>query len=62
MLKGDINNFLFGENMELFKILKEKIKEKEVITPKEMAIIDDNAEFLGIPKILLMENAGKAVE
>ncbi|WP_048056343.1 bifunctional ADP-dependent NAD(P)H-hydrate dehydratase/NAD(P)H-hydrate epimerase [Methanocaldococcus fervens] len=47
--------------MELFNILKEKIKEKEVVTPKEMAIIDDNAEFLGIPKILLMENAGKVV-
>ncbi len=47
--------------MEVFNILKNKIKKKDVITPKEMAIIDDNAEFLGIPKILLMENAGKAV-
>ncbi|AAB99605.1 conserved hypothetical protein [Methanocaldococcus jannaschii DSM 2661] len=60
-MRRDINNFLFGERMELFEILKQKIKEKEVITPKEMAIIDDNAEFLGIQKILLMENAGKAV-
>lgn len=44
-MRRDINNFLFGERMELFEILKQKIKEKEVITPKEMAIIDDNAEF-----------------
>ncbi len=47
--------------MEIFNILKEKIKEKDVITPKEMAIIDDNAEYLGVQKILLMENAGKVV-
>ncbi|WP_423793041.1 NAD(P)H-hydrate dehydratase [Methanocaldococcus indicus] len=47
--------------MELFFKLKEKIKEKDVITPKEMAIIDDNAEYLGVSKLQLMENAGKAV-
>ncbi|WP_456471759.1 NAD(P)H-hydrate dehydratase [Methanocaldococcus sp.] len=47
--------------MELFFKLKEKIKEKEVLSPEEMAIIDDNAEYLGVKKIQLMENAGRAV-
>ena len=31
------------------------------ITSLEMAIADENASFLGIPRLLLMENAGKAV-
>ncbi|EHP86584.1 bifunctional ADP-dependent NAD(P)H-hydrate dehydratase/NAD(P)H-hydrate epimerase [Methanotorris formicicus] len=48
-------------NLKLFKILTKKIKEKEIISPKEMEIIDNNCEYLGIPKILLMENAGKCV-
>ncbi len=47
--------------MDLFNELKSKIKEREVITPEEMTIIDDNAEYLGISKLQLMENAGKAV-
>ncbi|WP_153232532.1 NAD(P)H-hydrate dehydratase [Methanocaldococcus vulcanius] len=47
--------------MDLFNILRGIIKDKDTITPKEMAIIDENAEYLGIKKILLMENAGKSV-
>jgi len=31
------------------------------ITPEEMAIADENSEYLGVPKLLLMENAGRAV-
>jgi len=31
------------------------------MTPKEMMVIDSNAENLGIPKSALMENAGKSV-
>ena len=40
----------------LFK--KYEIKE---ITPKQMAVIDENCSYLGISTELLMENAGKAV-
>ena len=32
-----------------------------VISSREMAIADENAVFLGVPRALLMENAGKAV-
>ncbi|AEF96492.1 bifunctional ADP-dependent NAD(P)H-hydrate dehydratase/NAD(P)H-hydrate epimerase [Methanotorris igneus] len=49
------------DNLELFKILTKKIKEKDIISPKEMEIIDNNCEYLGISRILLMENAGKCV-
>ncbi|MHA1144628.1 MAG: NAD(P)H-hydrate dehydratase [Candidatus Helarchaeota archaeon] len=31
------------------------------ITPVEMGIIDQNSEWLGVPTLLLMENAGRAV-
>ncbi|MCP8306247.1 MAG: NAD(P)H-hydrate dehydratase [archaeon] len=31
------------------------------ITPEEMAIADENSEYLGVPRILLMENAGKGI-
>ena len=31
------------------------------ITPEEMAIADENSEYLGVPRILLMENAGKSI-
>ncbi|WP_456418469.1 NAD(P)H-hydrate dehydratase [Methanocaldococcus infernus] len=47
--------------MELFFKLKGKIKEKEVLEPWEMNIIDENAEYLGVKRIQLMENAGRAV-
>lgn len=33
----------------------------EIITSEEMTVADENSEYLGIPRILLMENAGKAV-
>jgi NAD(P)H-hydrate epimerase len=33
----------------------------KTITPKEMAIIDENSHYLGIPPLLLMENAGRSV-
>ncbi len=33
----------------------------DTITSEEMAVADENSEYLGIPRILLMENAGKAV-
>lgn len=33
----------------------------ETITPEEMAIADENSEYLGVPRTLLMENAGAAV-
>ncbi len=33
----------------------------EIITPQQMDKIDANCEKLGIPRILLMENAGRAV-
>jgi NAD(P)H-hydrate epimerase len=53
------------DNLELFKILlknyKIKNKNKEYISPKEMNITDNNCEYLGIPKIILMENAGKSI-
>ncbi|MEM4007217.1 MAG: NAD(P)H-hydrate epimerase, partial [Nitrososphaerota archaeon] len=31
------------------------------ITSTEMAIVDENSEWLGVPRLLLMENAGAAV-
>jgi len=31
------------------------------ISSTEMAIIDENSEWLGVPRLLLMENAGKAL-
>lgn len=31
------------------------------ITPEEMAIADENSEYLGLPRLLLMENAGRAI-
>ncbi|MCP8309862.1 MAG: NAD(P)H-hydrate epimerase, partial [archaeon] len=31
------------------------------ITPEEMAIADENSEYLGVPRLLLMENAGRAI-
>jgi len=34
---------------------------KRRITNLEMAIIDENSEWLGVPRLLLMENAGKAL-
>ncbi|AXI24962.1 bifunctional ADP-dependent NAD(P)H-hydrate dehydratase/NAD(P)H-hydrate epimerase [Methanofervidicoccus sp. A16] len=52
------------DNLEIFyKLLREYYSKKfrEYITPKEMNIVDNNCEYLGIPKILLMENAGKSV-
>ncbi|PUA31409.1 MAG: NAD(P)H-hydrate epimerase [Candidatus Terraquivivens tikiterensis] len=33
----------------------------ETITSEEMAVVDENSEYLGVPRILLMENAGRAV-
>jgi len=33
----------------------------EVLSSREMAIADENAAFLGLPRALLMENAGRAV-
>jgi hydroxyethylthiazole kinase-like uncharacterized protein yjeF len=35
--------------------------ERFAITSREMMIIDENSEWLGVPRILLMENAGAAV-
>lgn len=32
-----------------------------IITPEEMAIADENSEYLGVPRLLLMENAGRAI-
>jgi len=52
------------DNLEIFhKLLKGYYSKrcKDYITPEEMNILDNNCEYLGIPKILLMENAGKAV-
>lgn len=59
------------DNLELFKILlknygygKNKDKngtENNYISPKEMNIVDNNCEYLGISKIVLMENAGKCL-
>jgi len=51
-------------NLEIFhKLLKNYYskKSKDCITSGEMSIIDNNCEYLGVPKILLMENAGKSV-
>ena len=33
----------------------------EVISPRDMRIADENASFLGLSRLLLMENAGRAV-
>ncbi|MCS7136418.1 MAG: NAD(P)H-hydrate epimerase [Nitrososphaerota archaeon] len=33
----------------------------ETISSEEMAVADENSEYLGTPRILLMENAGRAV-
>ncbi|MFX0135888.1 MAG: NAD(P)H-hydrate dehydratase [Candidatus Hodarchaeota archaeon] len=43
-----------------FLSLFKKYEDKE-ITPKQMAVIDENCSYLGISTKLLMENAGKAV-
>jgi len=32
-----------------------------VFTPLDLAIIDENSEYLGVPRLLLMENAGRVV-
>lgn len=51
-------------NLEIFhKLLKEYYskRDRDYITPEEMNIVDGNCEYLGIPRILLMENAGKSV-
>ena len=51
-------------NLEIFyKLLKNYYskRSKEYITSEEMNIIDNNCEYLGIPKILLMENGGRSV-
>ncbi|MGQ9468593.1 MAG: NAD(P)H-hydrate dehydratase [Nitrososphaerales archaeon] len=32
-----------------------------IITPEDMAIADENSEYLGVPRLLLMENAGRAI-
>ncbi|ENN96667.1 carbohydrate kinase, YjeF related protein [Methanocaldococcus villosus KIN24-T80] len=53
--------FRDDDEIKIFYEIKEKIGEKEVISPKEMAIIDENAEYLGINRLMLMENAGRAV-
>ena len=51
------------DNLELYnKLLKNHIvKNNKYISPKEMNITDNNCEYLGIPKIVLMENAGKSI-
>ena len=50
------------DNLELYKILLKNhtVKNNKYISPKEMNITDNNCEYLGIPKIVLMENAGKS--
>ncbi|MEN2974243.1 MAG: NAD(P)H-hydrate epimerase [Candidatus Caldarchaeales archaeon] len=35
--------------------------EEHTISSREMMIVDENSEWLGVPRILLMENAGAAV-
>ncbi|MHC1628208.1 MAG: NAD(P)H-hydrate dehydratase [Candidatus Nezhaarchaeales archaeon] len=35
--------------------------ELDEVTAEEMAIIDENSEYLGVPRLLLMENAGRSV-
>jgi|Deesub1362A_J573_1020465.scaffolds.fasta_scaffold01478_2 NAD(P)H-hydrate epimerase len=63
MKKETIDNKVPQKDLQMFRYIVNKlnIKEKDVITPKEMEVIDNNCEYLGIPKILLMENAGRAV-
>ena len=33
----------------------------KVVTSRQMAVIDRNSEYLGVERLLLMENAGAAV-
>lgn len=47
------------QNSSFLTLFKEF--ETKEITPKEMSIIDENCNYLGISTKLLMENAGKAV-
>ena len=51
------------DNLELYKILLKNhmVKNNKYISPKEMNITDNNCEYLGIPKMVLMENAGKSI-
>ncbi|MEM2910661.1 MAG: NAD(P)H-hydrate epimerase [Nitrososphaerota archaeon] len=41
--------------------LNDVMLDMETITSEEMMVADENSEYLGIPRILLMENAGRAV-
>ncbi len=36
-------------------------KNPKTYTSEDIAVIDENSEYLGVPRLLLMENAGKAV-
>jgi len=47
------------QDFSIFSLLKDF--ENKEITPKDMAIIDANSAYLGIPTSLLMENAGRSV-
>ncbi|ABR55884.1 NAD(P)H-hydrate dehydratase [Methanococcus aeolicus] len=49
------------DNLELHNILLKNYGIKKYISPKEMNITDNNCEYLGIPKMVLMENAGKSI-
>lgn len=49
------------DNLQIFKKLLTVIKDNEYISSKEMGIIDNNCEYYGISKKLLMENAGKSI-
>ena len=48
------------DNVESFRALLKNYEIKKYISPKEMNITDNNCEYLGIPKIVLMENAVKS--
>jgi len=53
-----------GNDLKLFKSLFTKYYNKlenKYITSKNMGIVDNNCEYLGIPKMILMENAGKSI-
>jgi len=41
--------------------LEELRGELEELTAEEMMIVDENSEYLGVPRLLLMENAGRSV-
>jgi len=41
--------------------LEELRGELEELTAGEMMIVDENSEYLGVPRLLLMENAGRSV-